>query len=79
MDWVTLALELTTATMEFGTEILKKMPDFDQKKKLQYHKLLKAYKSEIKKDYGVRDDDLIMNLRDQLKDFVTVFVKELNK
>lgn len=60
MNYFTIALKL-------GEEILKQIPDFDQRKRAEYHRLTVAYNNEITKNYPERDDDLIMNLRDDIK------------
>jgi len=58
MDYFLLALKL-------GQSILDKLPDYDEKKRQKYHDLVRQYNNEITKDYPERDDDLIMNLREE--------------
>ncbi len=67
----------------FATKLMDKIPNYDPEKKNKWHKLLSAYNTEKVKPYfdeahpeNQRDDDKLMNLRDELKDFMTVFNKE---
>lgn len=58
-------------------KLLAKTPDYDQKKAQEYNDLKLAYKAELTKTYPERDDDLIMNLRDQLTTWIESFNKDL--
>lgn len=65
--------------LQIANKAMDKIPDYDQVKKSQWSKLLTAYNEEKVKPYPERDDDKLMNLRDSLKDFLTVFNKELDQ
>ena len=60
-------METFLIALTLGQTILDKMPDYPQKKRDLYHKLVREYNSEITKTYPERDDDLIMNLREDAK------------
>jgi len=70
MDWIKLALSL-------GDKLLEKIPNYDQKKRNSYYEKKSLYLSEVSKTYPERDDDLILNLRDDLKAFLEAFNKEI--
>jgi len=60
-----------------ATEILKKLPTYDQKKKQVFFDLMKAYACEKVKPVHERDDDLILNMRDEILAFSLAFSKEI--
>ena len=72
MDYVALALTL-------GDKVLDLLPSYDEKVIKAYYKKRKLYNDEIARDYGQRDDDLILSLREDLKLMLTTVVKDLNK
>lgn len=47
-------------------KLLDKTPDYPDNKRLKYHNLVRALRAELTKDYPSRDDDLVMNLRDDI-------------
>lgn len=69
---------LVAALFSVTDKLLDKMPDYDQRKKEKYFKLRTRYNDEFKKDYPSRDDDLILNLRDELLSFIDTFSKEVS-
>lgn len=70
MDWITLTISLVD-------QILKKMPDYEQRKKEKYFKLKKEYVFE--KNSSNRDDNRMCKLRDELRLFVESFSNEISK
>jgi len=72
MDWITLALSLADQT-------LKKLPDYDQKKKQEYYKKKQAYNQEKSKSYPMRDDDLLLGLKEDLYAFAQAIHNEGEK
>lgn len=48
-------------------KLLDKTPDYEPRKREKYHKLVRALGAETTKEYVKRDDDLIMNLREDIK------------
>lgn len=75
MDGITLAL---TAFFNFAGKILDKMPDWLERKKDEYHKLLDAYNREWNRPTTERDGNLADKLRIDLETFYNTFWKELN-
>ena len=69
----TIVATLITLT----SKILDKTPNYEQKKKEQWSKLCLRYNDEVKKLYPDRDDDLIMNLREQIVIFSASFSEEI--
>jgi len=53
--------------LKLGQTILDKLPDYNQKKGAEYHRLRIAYNNELTKKYPLRDDDYLANLRDDIK------------
>jgi hypothetical protein len=70
MDWITLALSL-------GDQILKKIPNYDQKKRNDYYNKKKLYNQEKAKTYPLRDDDLLLSLKEDLFTHLEAFKKEI--
>ncbi len=68
-----MKLELVLSIVD---KLLAKTPNYDEKKKKQFYDLKLAYVGESKKTYPERDDDLLMNLRDQLSVWIEAFDKE---
>ena len=69
MDWVTISLSLVD-------QILKKTPDYDERKRKEYYKLKKDYYNE--KSSKDRDDNNVSVYRDELRLFTEVFIKEIS-
>lgn len=63
--------------LSFGSKLLDQMPDFDQKKKDQFYNLKTQYQKE--KASPNRDDDKLLNLKEELETFLEAFHKELEK
>ena len=70
MNYLLLALNI-------GNELMKKIPDYDQKKRQQFFNKTTQLQDEWNKPYDKRDDDLILNLRDELSAFLEAFYKEI--
>lgn len=69
MDWIGLALT-------FGIKIFE---EIDEVRRAKLKKLQLELKSELSKNYHERDDDVIMNLRDQVYVLLKHAEKELKK
>ena len=63
MDWVSLALSI-------GDKLLDHIPNYEQRKKARYKKIMTIYRAEIAKPFDKRIDDVIANCRDELKDIL---------
>lgn len=70
-------LAAVTALLGIIDKFMDKIPDYDQKKRDQFHELKLRFEEEKKRIYPDRDDDLIMNLRDQIIAFAEDFNKEI--
>lgn len=68
---------LLSVALSITNKLMDKLPDYDQRKKQQFHDLNLRYEQEKKKTYPERDDDLIMNLRDELSSFLSMFDGEV--
>lgn len=66
-----------TALLGVTSKLLDKTPDYNQKKKENFFKMKNAYEAELKKEYSQRDDDMIMNLREEIVLFAGSFSKEI--
>lgn len=72
MDYLLLAMNITQA-------ILEKMPDYDQRKKQDFYEKKSNLEAEWKKPINERDDDLILNLREDVTLFLNTFYEEIKK
>lgn len=66
-----------TTLLTIADKLLDKSPNYSQKKKEDYVKLKRQYNDELKRDYSDRDDDLVLNLRDELLSYVQAFAREI--
>lgn len=80
MSLGTTLINLLTASVSLALEVMKKRPDFEQKKILELSELRDAYVFERNKrrDDPTRDDDLVLNLREQLLRDVETVAKVLD-
>lgn len=69
--------ETINLILELTNELLKKFPNYDQRKKEKFYKIASKYQNQMSIDYRYRDDNLIDNLRDELKLFSRTFIKEI--
>ena len=58
---------MVTALANTTTELLKKMPDYDQKLKKRWNDLHRLYNIEISKPRDDWDADLLLNLRKEIQ------------
>ena len=72
MDYVAIALTL-------GDKILDLLPSYDEKLVKRFYEKKSLYLKEIARDYGERDDDLILYLREDLKLMLSTIAKDLDK
>jgi len=70
-------MDYLQAALQIANKLLDKIPDYDQRKKEKYHKLLKDYTIEKARPADMTDHDLILNMRDEIKNFLLVFSKEI--
>lgn len=68
---------LLSVSLSIANKLMDKIPNYDQKKRKEFYELNMRYVEEKKRVYPDRDDDLIMNLRDQLTAFLEAFDKEI--
>ena len=68
MDWIKLALS-------FADQLMKKLPDYEQRQKEKFYKLKKAYIYE--KNLDRRDNNRMCKLRDELRLFLESFNSQL--
>lgn len=76
------ALTIAAAAAGFFSAALgfmRKLPDYDQKQLSKFTNKLTRFEAEIKRPYPERDDDLILNLRDELTTYLSVFSDDLKK
>ena len=48
-------------------KLVDRTPTYPQSKRNIYHKMVRSLRAEITKSYPNRDDDIVMNLRDDIK------------
>lgn len=70
MEWLTLALA-------FGSKLMDKLPDYDQKKRADFYKLKSEYFQLLSAPYEERDDDKILYQKEKLAAFMQAFNKEI--
>lgn len=70
-------MDYLQAALQIANKLLDKIPDYDQRKKEKLFKLSKEYQEELVRPRDMQDDDLIANLQDEIKLFVTTFAKEI--
>ena len=71
--------QIVSTILSLTDTIMKKLPDYDQKKKETFYKFKRAYENERSKDYKLRDDNLLDFYRERLLDFAQTFSEEINK
>jgi len=70
-------MDYLAAVLQIANKLMDKIPDYDQRKKEKLFKLSKEYQEELVRPRDMQDDDLIANLQDEIKLFVTTFAKEI--
>lgn len=70
MDYVGMAMQL-------GLAILDQIPNYEQRKKEKYHKLVSDYQNEIVRPADMQDHDLILNLRQDIYNYLEAFLTEI--
>jgi len=66
-------LGLITAALGVVGKSLDKFPDWDDKKKADFYKMKEEFYEEAKKPLGLRDDERVVDLGDQLQRYVEAF------
>ena len=66
---------LIGAALSALSSVMSKLPDYDQRKKEKFYKLKAKYENELNKVDC--DDQLIDDLRDELRLFFEVFAEEI--
>ena len=72
-------MEIAIIALKIAHEIMKKMPDYDQKKRSEFYKMTVRLEREWNRPYPERDDDLILNLRSEAMAFLEAFYEEIKK
>lgn len=67
------------AALALGNAILDQIPDYDERKRKKYHELSQSYQAEKTKTYPERDDDLLLNLKEEIKSYWEDIVSHLEK
>ena len=70
-----LSMNMFEIALSFGSKLLGKIPDYDQKKKSQFFKLQDSYNKE--KMNPDRDDDKLLNIKEELAAFLRAFQEEI--
>lgn len=60
------------------SKVLDMLPDYDQRKRKKFHDLNKKYEFEKIKDYPDRDDERVIILRHELRNFIKAFQAEIS-
>lgn len=69
--------ETINLVLQLTNELLKKIPNYDQRKKEKFYKIAEEYQRAMSVDYKYRSDNRIDDLRDQLKLFSRTFLDEI--
>jgi len=67
-------LELALSILD---KLLDKIPDYDDRKIKNYYKIKDKFRKEVNRPYSERDDDLILDLRDELIDQMFLTNREI--
>jgi len=70
-DAVSMLLSVVSKAMDM-------IPNYEQRKKKEFFKLMEDYENEKKKAYPARDDNLVGIYRDRLMLFISVFDTEIS-
>ena len=81
-----LLSEVKMAGIDFASELLavigktmELIPNYDQRKKDKYFKLLEKYENEKNRDLDYRDANLLCIYRDELMRYISVYHSEISK
>lgn len=69
--------EIVNLLLSITDKLMDRLPDYNQRKREQYHKLKMKYLTESSKAYPDRDDNLIGLCRIDLAEFVKTFEQEI--
>jgi len=69
--------EIIQLALSITDKLMDKIPNYEQRKREQFHKLRDKYEKEIVKNYPDRDDTRIDDYRDNLLRFLQDFNKEV--
>ncbi len=72
MDYLGLAMQL-------GIRLMEHIPNYDQRKREKFHKLIRMYQDEIVRPADMTDHDLIMNLKQDIHTFLEAFSEEIKQ
>lgn len=71
-------ITLVSALIKVTDKLMDKIPDYDQRKRQEFKDLHLELTEELARVKGVdRDDDKVMNLRDQLRAHCVAFAQEI--
>jgi len=71
-------IEILVSALSVVGKVMDKLPDYEQKKAEQFHKLRGEYETELKKPLGLRNDQLVLDLSDELRRHVEDFAAVLS-
>ena len=71
-------ISLISSSMSVIEKYMDKTPNYPQKKREEFFRIKNSLDNEMKKEYPLRDDDLIMNIRDEYILFAETFAKEIS-
>ena len=70
MDYVGMAMQL-------GVEILEQLPNYEQRKRERYYKMVQDYKNEIVRPADLQDHALIITLRKDIYTYLASLLSEI--
>jgi len=74
---VTAGFDMTKELLIVVGKILNRLPNYSQKKKEEYYKLVKAFDNEMARTYENRDDNRVGIAKRELEQFVSIFSTEI--
>ena len=77
-DPVTGVASAFTMLLSVVNKTMDMLPDYEQRKKEKYHKLLTLYENEKSQEGWLRDDNLVGIYKNKLLRFISVFKEELD-
>lgn len=70
-------IDLIGPAISLVDKVIARTPEYPQKKKEEWVTLKNRYNTEKSKTYPERDDDLLMNLKEQVTVFISAFSEEV--
>ena len=76
-DPASQGFDMTRQLLQVIGKIIDRLPNYPQKKRKQYYKMLEDYEKEMSRDYETRDDNTVGICKNDLERFVKVFNKDI--